>query len=142
MNNYTKIILKSGKEKSIQRFHPWVFSGAIEAVTKELNNGDIVFARTGATVGKSYMVDNIDCLSIYASYLIRIRPVENVYPQYIKAFFESSYYWQQISARSVGIGQPNVNGFSLRHIIFGPKIINSFPFMHILALPDFRKTIL
>jgi 23S rRNA (cytosine1962-C5)-methyltransferase len=42
MNNYTKIILKSGKEKSIQRFHPWVFSGAIEAVTKELNNGDIV----------------------------------------------------------------------------------------------------
>ena len=42
MSNYTKIILKQGKEKSVLRFHPWIFSGAIEAVTKELNNGDIV----------------------------------------------------------------------------------------------------
>lgn len=41
MNNYTKIILKQGKEKSVLRFHPWIFSGAIEAVTKELKNGDI-----------------------------------------------------------------------------------------------------
>lgn len=42
MSNYTKIILKQGKEKSVLRFHPWIFSGAIEAVTKDLNNGDIV----------------------------------------------------------------------------------------------------
>lgn len=42
MSNYTKIILKQGKEKSVLRFHPWIFSGAIEAVTKELNNGEIV----------------------------------------------------------------------------------------------------
>ncbi|MFZ4741195.1 MAG: class I SAM-dependent rRNA methyltransferase [Bacteroidales bacterium] len=41
-NNYTKIILKPGKERSLQRFHPWVFSGAIEAVTKELTDGEIV----------------------------------------------------------------------------------------------------
>ncbi|MFZ4401226.1 MAG: class I SAM-dependent rRNA methyltransferase [Bacteroidales bacterium] len=42
MNNYPKIILKPGKERSLQRFHPWVFSGAIEAVTKELTDGEIV----------------------------------------------------------------------------------------------------
>ncbi|MFZ4411791.1 MAG: class I SAM-dependent rRNA methyltransferase [Bacteroidales bacterium] len=41
-NEYTKIILKPGKERSLQRFHPWVFSGAIEAVTKELSDGEIV----------------------------------------------------------------------------------------------------
>lgn len=41
MSDYTKIILKPGKEKSIQRFHPWIFSGAIEAVTNELQNGDV-----------------------------------------------------------------------------------------------------
>ncbi len=41
-NDYTKIILKPGKERSLQRFHPWVFSGAIEAVTKELSDGEIV----------------------------------------------------------------------------------------------------
>lgn len=27
--NYTKVILKPGKEESLKRFHPWVFSGAI-----------------------------------------------------------------------------------------------------------------
>jgi 23S rRNA (cytosine1962-C5)-methyltransferase len=42
MNNYPKIVLKPGKERSLQRFHPWVFSGAIEAVTKELTDGEIV----------------------------------------------------------------------------------------------------
>ena len=38
-----------------------------------LKNGDIVFARTGATVGKSYLIENLTVESIYASYLIRIR---------------------------------------------------------------------
>ncbi len=41
-NKYTKIILKPGKERSLQRFHPWIFSGAIEAITKELTDGEIV----------------------------------------------------------------------------------------------------
>ena len=37
-----KVILKSGKEKSIQRRHPWVFSGAVYGVNQELNDGDLV----------------------------------------------------------------------------------------------------
>ena len=37
-----KVILKSGKEKSIQRRHPWVFSGAVYGVTQELTDGDLV----------------------------------------------------------------------------------------------------
>lgn len=37
-----KVILKSGKEKSIQRRHPWVFSGAVYGVTQELNDGEFV----------------------------------------------------------------------------------------------------
>ena len=37
-----KVILKKGKEKSIQRRHPWVFSGAVYAVTQELNDGEMV----------------------------------------------------------------------------------------------------
>jgi len=42
MSDYTKVILKRGKEKSLLRFHPWVFSGAVHGVTGELNDGDIV----------------------------------------------------------------------------------------------------
>ena len=38
----SKVILKKGKEKSIQRRHPWVFSGAIYGVTQELNDGELV----------------------------------------------------------------------------------------------------
>lgn len=41
-NMFPKIILKKGKEKSIQRFHPWVFSGAVYGVTQELNDGEMV----------------------------------------------------------------------------------------------------
>ncbi|SEP89629.1 class I SAM-dependent rRNA methyltransferase [Flavobacterium urocaniciphilum] len=37
-----KVILKSGKEKSILRRHPWVFSGAVYGVTQELNDGELV----------------------------------------------------------------------------------------------------
>ncbi len=37
-----KIKLKKGKEKSILRGHPWIFSGAVHLVSKELNEGDVV----------------------------------------------------------------------------------------------------
>lgn len=39
---YTKIYLKSGKEESLKRFHPWVFSGAIARVEGEPEEGEIV----------------------------------------------------------------------------------------------------
>jgi 23S rRNA (cytosine1962-C5)-methyltransferase len=39
---FPKIILKQGKEKSIQRRHPWVFSGAVYGVSREINDGEMV----------------------------------------------------------------------------------------------------
>ena len=75
-----------------------------------LCNGDILFARTGATVGKSYLIKNLTQKAIYASYLIRVQTFNLVIPEYVKLFFESDYYWAQIELNSVGIGQPNVNG--------------------------------
>ncbi len=38
----TKIILKKGREESLRRFHPWVFSGAIAQIVGEPAEGDIV----------------------------------------------------------------------------------------------------
>ena len=78
-----------------------------------LNDGDILFARTGATVGKSYLVEHLNESAIYASYLIRVQTSSVILPAYIKFFFESGFYWEQISLNSVGIGQPNVNGTTL-----------------------------
>ena len=82
-----------------------------------LRSNDILFARTGATVGKSYLVEDVDNNCIYASYLIRIRCSLHIYAQYVKRFFESGFYWEQITSASVGVGQPNVNGSSLCHLM-------------------------
>lgn len=40
--NYKKIILKSGKESSLQRFHPWIFSGAIADAEGSPEEGELV----------------------------------------------------------------------------------------------------
>ena len=81
-----------------------------------LQNGDIVFARTGATVGKSYLIENLSEQVIYASYLIRVRTYSLILPQYVKYFFKSGYYWNQIEQNSFGVGQPNVNATILGNL--------------------------
>ena len=81
-----------------------------------LSDGDILFARTGATVGKSYLVKGLTEEAIYASYLIRVQTYDAVLPQYVKFYFESGYYWEQIEQESVGVGQPNVNGTILGNL--------------------------
>lgn len=40
--NYAKVILKKGKERSILRKHPWVFSGAVYGVSEDLSDGQMV----------------------------------------------------------------------------------------------------
>ena len=78
-----------------------------------LRNGDLVFARTGATVGKSFLVKGEIPESVFASYLIRIILSENVSKEYVYYFFQSPAYWSQIYEGRIGIGQPNVNASKL-----------------------------
>jgi 23S rRNA (cytosine1962-C5)-methyltransferase len=40
--DYTKVILKSGKDQSVRRYHPWIFSGAIKKIIGNVNEGDLV----------------------------------------------------------------------------------------------------
>ncbi len=42
MNHFTKIFLKKNREKSVLRLHPWIFSGAIEKICGNIQEGDIV----------------------------------------------------------------------------------------------------
>ena len=42
MMTYKKVYLKPGKEESLKRFHPWVFSGAISRMEGEPEEGEIV----------------------------------------------------------------------------------------------------
>ncbi|MDE5958650.1 MAG: class I SAM-dependent rRNA methyltransferase [Muribaculaceae bacterium] len=42
MNNYPAIKLKRGRDESLLRFHPWVFSGAVASLPQNLDEGDVV----------------------------------------------------------------------------------------------------
>ena len=83
-----------------------------------LQDNDILFARTGGTVGKSFLVKNITEEVIYAGYLIRTRyNNEYIFPQYLKYFMESELYWSQLRDGTIATAQPNCNGQTLTHMI-------------------------
>ena len=81
-----------------------------------LHKDDIVFARTGATVGKSFLITDLPYASVYASYLIRIRLINGISANYIYHFFNSYCYWEQVTDKAVGVGQPNCNGTALKEL--------------------------
>ncbi len=89
---------------------PFCKIGEIEREKYLLNERDLLFARTGATVGKSFLIRGLIPKSIFASYLIRIILNKEVNERFIYNFFQSSNYWLQILENQVGVGQPNVNG--------------------------------
>ena len=80
-----------------------------------LNKNDIVVARTGGTVGKNFMMDEIEN-SVFASYLIRLIPSNNIYPKYLKYYMDTSYYWKQIWDNAKGMAQPGVNSKTLANM--------------------------
>ena len=75
-----------------------------------LNEGDILFARSGATVGKTYLYKESDGKAIYAGYLIRFIPnKEQVLPTYIYYYTKTDYYKAFISKSAQAVAQPNIN---------------------------------
>jgi len=84
--------------------------------TSALRVGDIVFARTGATTGKSFLIKNCPEHAVFASYLIRVRPGKQIDPSFLAQFFQSPDYWQQISLKAAGAAQPGVNASKLEEL--------------------------
>jgi type I restriction enzyme S subunit len=78
-----------------------------------LHKNDILIARTGGTIGKSFIVPDAPVKSVFASYLIRVTPARSLVARYLKIFLESPLYWRQLRGMSAGTGQPNVNGQAL-----------------------------
>jgi type I restriction enzyme S subunit len=81
-----------------------------------LRDNDILFARTGATTGKTYLVSQPPP-SVFASYLIRLHPKPEVTAGYLYAFSQSDDYWSQIISEKEGSAQPNVNGQKLSSLM-------------------------
>jgi len=91
----------------------------------KLVDGDIVFARTGATTGKSYLVSNPP-ESVFASYLIRVQLSDKeLLPQFVNLFFQTHTYWDTIRAGVSGSAQGGFNATKLGGLVIPfPKSAN------------------
>ena len=99
-------------------FVPYCDIPESDIFTYLLKENDILFARTGGTVGKSYLVGSVPNEAIYAGYLIRTRYSKELCPQYLKYFMESPLYWNQLKSGTTATAQPNCNGQTLSKMLF------------------------
>ncbi|MCA9994253.1 MAG: restriction endonuclease subunit S [Anaerolineales bacterium] len=81
-----------------------------------LEQGDIVIARSGS-VGRSFVYQGSDEPWVFASYLIRFRPnQEIVNPDYLGFYLHSLYYWHYVNAMTRVGAQPNINSKELSNL--------------------------
>ena len=93
---------------------PWCECDTRSASEARLKEGDIVFARTGATTGKSFLIGECPTNAVFASYLIRVRVGDAVEPRFVSHFFQTPAYWAQIMRSARGVAQPGVNATTLK----------------------------
>jgi len=85
----------------------------------ELEEGDVLIARTGATAGKAYIHKTLDERSVFAGYLIRFKiDHARALPTYVLSFLQSAAYWTQLNNLKRGAAQPNVNAKQLASLNF------------------------
>jgi 23S rRNA (cytosine1962-C5)-methyltransferase len=108
MQERVKIVLKSGKEQSLRRFHPWVFSGAIKKMSGNPAEGDLVD-----------VYDNKDTYLAVghwapSSIAVRVLSFEQVTPDI--SFFREKIKRAIIYRKAIGlIDNPEINVFRLIH---------------------------
>jgi len=90
-----------------------------------LSEDDIVLARTGASVGKSYKYRKSDGALVFAGFLIRIRPnILELDSEFLSQYLHTNTYWNWVEFTSARSGQPGINGteYSLMPIPLPPTI--------------------
>ena len=73
-----------------------------------LQEGDIVFARTGASTGKTYLYDENDGTLYFAGFLIKFH-IDNAVPKFIFYNTLKEEYLNWVNVMSVRSGQPGIN---------------------------------
>lgn len=74
-----------------------------------LSEGDVVVARTGATVGYAKMVGRNIPDSVFASFLVRIRPIDDEYRYYFGLAITSAEFLDFVQTNAGGSAQPQAN---------------------------------
>jgi type I restriction enzyme, S subunit len=77
----------------------------------QLADGDLVLARTGASVGKSYLYRLEDGVLVYAGFLIKVTPEQSkLDPKFLFQYLQTERYWSWVTVNSMRSGQPGING--------------------------------
>ena len=75
-----------------------------------LQENDFLIARSGATVGKTFLYKKSYGKCIFAGYLVRYRINSNVNPMYLLYYTQASLYKQWVKITQRVAAQPNING--------------------------------
>ncbi len=106
--NYPVITLKRGKEDSLHRFHPWIFSGAVASKPDGLDEGDVVEVRSATDellgVGH-YQIGSIEVRMLEIG---KSRPID-------RAFFAERLAAAFSMRRMLGLIRPDNNAYRLVH---------------------------
>ncbi|MDQ3112280.1 MAG: class I SAM-dependent rRNA methyltransferase, partial [Bacteroidota bacterium] len=102
----SRVILSSGKDQSLRRFHPWVFSGAIKKIKGPVQEGDVVdvYSNQDEYLGTGHIQDG--------SIAIRIFSFEQIDPKidFWKAKIQKAYDYR----KNIGVaGNKDTNVFRL-----------------------------
>ena len=90
-----------------------------------LEEGDLVFARTGASVGKSYLYDPNDGKLVYAGFLIKIKPDKNILlSEFLSHYVKTKPYWNWVQVMSMRSGQPGINGNEYGQLLLSLPHVN------------------
>ncbi|WP_150408778.1 restriction endonuclease subunit S [Fusobacterium nucleatum] len=82
----------------------------IEAQKYALKENDILFARSGATVGKNFLYNKKYGKCIFAGYLIRFKLNPHlISTKYLKIYLDTNYYWNWVKNCQNIVAQPNIN---------------------------------
>ena len=75
-----------------------------------LEEGDFLFARSGATVGKTYLYRNKDGECAFAGYMIRFKPnPKQLLPEFLFQYTHSNFYYNWVKGILRAGAQPNIN---------------------------------
>ena len=107
MSTYQTITLKRGKEESLLRFHPWVFSGAIANLPQSVEEGDLV--RVTASDGRFLGVGHYEVGSI----AVRILESEDI--ELTPGWFATRLEQALALRRKLGVIRPDNNTYRLVH---------------------------
>lgn len=107
MEGYRKIILKRGKEESLKRFHPWVFSGAIARMDEATEEGDLVSVYTSS--------GDFIAVGHYQIGSIAVRVLDFTDREIDENFFASRLQQAFDMRLAIGLVRPDNNAFRLVH---------------------------